>query len=354
MPEHSLYYAALGAALYGQQEEGLAGDLRRDGGAGGVHRPGPAQGEARTPASGASSPPREDIEEFRRLYGTKPFTPLAFSPGQVVDAYIGLDGGSTSTKAVLTDGEGNLLAKAYQLCKGNPLQDAKEVLGELRAQVEGQGARLRILGVGTTGYAKDMLKEALGADIAIPETVAHAQSALRYYPDVDVIADVGGQDIKVIIMKRGRGQGLQAEHPVLGRQRLLPAEHDRPLRLSTSASGPSVALSAERAPTFHYGCAVFLEQDISHFQQLGWQPPEIMAGLAADPAQERLAVRRAGDEPGPLRQDLPAAGRHALQPGGGQGPARLHHAPACRTPRSTSTPTPARAAPSALPWRRSA
>src|SRR3972149_4118809 len=116
----------------------------------------------------------------------------------------GIDGGSTSTKAVLTDGEGRLLAKAYQLSKGNPLQDAREVLGSLRQQVGGPGSRLHIRGAGTTGYAKDIMKEALGADVAIPETVAHAQSALRYYPNVDVIADVGGRDIKVIIMKQGR------------------------------------------------------------------------------------------------------------------------------------------------------
>src|SRR3972149_290162 len=131
----------------------------------------------------------------------------------------GIDGGSTSTKAVLTDGEGRLLAKAYQLSKGNPLQDAREVLGSLRQQVGGPGSRLHIRGAGTTGYAKDIMKEALGADVAIPETVAHAQSALRYYPNVDVIADVGGQDIKVIIIQQG---GWQPHEIMAGLAKVLP------------------------------------------------------------------------------------------------------------------------------------
>ena len=51
----------------------------------------------------------------------------------------------------------------------------------------------------------------------------HAESALHFYPDADVICDVGGQDIKLIVLQERPGQGLQAQHAVLGRQRLLPA-----------------------------------------------------------------------------------------------------------------------------------
>ncbi|MGQ9571773.1 MAG: BadF/BadG/BcrA/BcrD ATPase family protein [Dehalococcoidia bacterium] len=278
VPENSLFYAALGAALYGQQEEGQAATYIGTAYLEEYIEVGRRKAKESTGQKGFFASP-EELEEFRRLYATKPFTPPTFSPSQVVDAYMGVDGGSTSTKAVLTDSEGHLLAKAYQLCKGNPLQDAKEVLRQLRQQVESQGARLRIRGVGTTGYAKDILKEALGADVAIPETVAHAQSALRYYPDVDVIADVGGQDIKVIIMKQGRVKDFK-----LNTQ--CSAGNGYFLQSTATRFGYDItqyaeaALSAQRAPTFHYGCAVFLEQDIAHFQQLGWQPPEIMAGLA--------------------------------------------------------------------------
>jgi activator of 2-hydroxyglutaryl-CoA dehydratase/predicted nucleotide-binding protein (sugar kinase/HSP70/actin superfamily) len=278
VPENSLYYAALGAAFYGHQEDGQGGAYAGTAALEEYIEVGRRKAKEASGQKGFFAG-QEEIAEFCRLYATKPFTPPTFSPGQVVEAYMGVDGGSTSTKAVLTDGEGHLLAKAYQLCKGNPLQDATEVLGHLRQQVEGQGARLRIRGVGTTGYAKDILKEALGADVAIPETVAHAQSALRYYPDVDVIADVGGQDIKVIIMKRGKVKDFK-----LNTQ--CSAGNGYFLQSTAARFGYDIteyadaALGAQRAPTFHYGCAVFLEQDISHFQQLGWQAPEIMAGLA--------------------------------------------------------------------------
>ena len=93
-----------------------------------------------------------------------------------------------------------------------------------------------MLGVGTTGYAKDILKDVLAADVALVETVAHTQSALHFYEDVDVICDVGGQDIKIIILNERAGQGLQAQHAVLGGQRLLPAV-DRPRRFGLHGRG---------------------------------------------------------------------------------------------------------------------
>ena len=59
--------------------------------------------------------------------------------------------------------------------------------------------KLEVLGVATTGYAKDILKDVLHADVALVETVAHTESALKFYEDPHVIVDVGGQDIKIII-----------------------------------------------------------------------------------------------------------------------------------------------------------
>jgi hypothetical protein len=66
------------------------------------------------------------------------------------------------------------------------------------------GRKLEVLGVATTGYAKDILKDVLKADVALVETVAHTESALKFYEDPHVIVDVGGQDIKLIILQNGR------------------------------------------------------------------------------------------------------------------------------------------------------
>ncbi|HLF04277.1 MAG TPA: BadF/BadG/BcrA/BcrD ATPase family protein, partial [Dehalococcoidia bacterium] len=278
VPDNAQYYAAIGSVLYGKSEDPGVGVYRGTGAleeyiSVGRTRMREAMGDVglwRTP---------QELEEFRRLCASKPFQPATFSPGGVVEAFIGVDGGSTSTKGVLLDREGKLLVKAYQLSKGNPLADAQDIIKELNGYVAQQGATLQVLGVGTTGYAKDMLKETLAADVGIVETVAHTKAALHYYDDVDVIVDVGGQDIKVIVLKNGKVKDFK-----LNTQ--CSAGNGYFLQSTAAKFGYSVtefadvAFQAERLPVFGYGCAVFMETDIVNFQQLGWEKKEIMAGLA--------------------------------------------------------------------------
>jgi len=277
-PDDAQYFAAIGAVEFGKREEPWIGtctgceklewylsegrqeERKKQGG----------QGLYKT---------EEELQGFIQKYTPKRFVPPSFSPGQVVEGFIGIDGGSTSTKAVMIDRDKKLLLKAYQLSKGNPIEDTKDMFAKLRQQVEGQGATLNILGVGTTGYAKDILREAIGADAAIVETVAHTQAALHFYDDVDVICDVGGQDIKIIVLKDGRvkdfklntqcsagnGYFLQSTAQSFG----IPVEQFA-----------DIAFSAGSFPSFCSGCAVFLQSDIVDFQRKGWKPEEIMAGLA--------------------------------------------------------------------------
>ncbi len=200
--------------------------------------------------------------------------------GEKVGAFIGLDGGSTSTKAVLLSESGDVLCKAYQLSEGNPIEDTKQLFESLRQQVESQGARLEVLGVGTTGYAKDILRDVLHADVALVETVAHTQSALRFYPDPHCIVDVGGQDIKIIVLHDGRIKDFRLN---------TQCSAGNGYFLQSTAEGLGVpvedyadtAFSAEAMPVFGYGCAVFLQSDIVNFQRQGWRAEEILAGLAA-------------------------------------------------------------------------
>src|SRR6202012_6134843 len=102
-----------------------------------------------------------ELVAFRSAYKKKKFTPSEFFPGQVVSGFVGIDGGSTYTKAALLGMEGEILCKTYQLSNGNPIQDAIEMFEKLREQIESKGATLEVLGVGTTGYAKDIVSEVL-------------------------------------------------------------------------------------------------------------------------------------------------------------------------------------------------
>jgi predicted nucleotide-binding protein (sugar kinase/HSP70/actin superfamily) len=177
------------------------------------------------------------------------------------------------------DKEGNILCKTYQLSNGNPIQDTIEVFEKLRVQIESKGASLEVLGVGTTGYAKDILKDVLNADVALVETVAHTESALKFYDDPHVIVDVGGQDIKLIVLKDGRVKDFKLN---------TQCSAGNGYFLQSTAEGfgmkveefADIAFAAKSMPSFGYGCAVFMQSDIVNFQRQGWRSEEILAGLA--------------------------------------------------------------------------
>ncbi len=279
VPAEALYFAAIGAVEFGKDEDEAVGGYLGTECLENYLRQGRQEEKSKAGSRGLWDTTAE-LQEFRAKHTRPPFTPASFRPAERVGAFIGLDGGSTSTKAVLLSENGDVLCKAYQLSEGNPIEDTKQLLESLRQQVESQGACLEVLGVGTTGYAKDILHDILHADVALVETVAHTQSALRFYDDPHCIVDVGGQDIKIIVLHEGRikdfrlntqcsagnGYFLQSTAESLG----IPVE-----------TYADTAFSAEAMPLFGYGCAVFLQSDIVNFQRQGWRAEEILAGLAA-------------------------------------------------------------------------
>ncbi len=278
VPNNADLYAAYGAALYGLAEGGEAGVFRGTEPLADFITNGRRArlGEQAGPPLSASP---EETQAFRERYTVPTFDPARFEPGQVVRAVIGLDGGSTSSKAVLVGEDGALLAKAYQLSRGNPIQDAKELLAELLAHVESQGASLECLGFGATGYAADVLEECVRSDVNIVETVAHMMSAVHFFGDVDVICDIGGQDIKVLFMKNGDIQGFKLSNSCSAGNGMLLQSMAEQFGLPVTQYAEH-AFKAELAPKFSYGCAVFLDSDRVNFQKEGYQKEELLAGLA--------------------------------------------------------------------------
>ncbi|MBK1735100.1 CoA activase [Halorhodospira abdelmalekii] len=282
VPERAQYFAALGAAELGRQElEDQPGVARY---------PGRKQLDwyiAEGQRSGRSAHQiaplvrsHDDLTTFLERYRPPPWQPAAFRPGERVRAFIGIDAGSTSTKGVLLGADAEVVAKAYQLSQGNPIEDAIAIIAELEGQISAQGARLEIIGVGTTGYAKDIIRDVVQADTALVETVAHAHACQHFYPGTDVIVDVGGQDIKLMFLREGRVRDFR-----LNTQ--CSAGNGYFLQATARAFGYAVeeyadiAFSADAMPDFNHGCAVFLQSDIVDFQRKGWRANEILAGLAA-------------------------------------------------------------------------
>jgi predicted nucleotide-binding protein (sugar kinase/HSP70/actin superfamily)/activator of 2-hydroxyglutaryl-CoA dehydratase len=278
VPGNAQYFAAIGAVEFGRQEDVDVGVYK--GTADLLHymQVGRQQEKAQAGGHGLAKSSCE-LDSFAASYKPKKFTPVRFAADETVRGFVGVDGGSTSTKAVLLSLTGDVLCKAYQLSNGNPIQDTIDMFSKLRGQVVSSGARLEVLGVGTTGYAKDVLKDVLCADVALVETVAHTESAMRFYKDPHVIVDVGGQDIKLIVLKDGRVKDFKLN---------TQCSAGNGYFLQSTAEGfglpiekyADVAFSANSMPMFGYGCAVFMQSDIVNFQRQGWRAEEILAGLA--------------------------------------------------------------------------
>ena len=278
VPGNSQYYAAFGAVMYGLHEPAGVGMYT------GLEGLKEFIAHGRKAKLGENAGPplmrnESEWDEFRRIYSIPPFAPASFTAGEKIRAVIGLDGGSTSSKAVLVDENGHILLKEYQLSKGNPLEDTKEMLKRLRDRVSEQGAELDIIGFGATGYAADVLEKTLKADVNIVETVAHMMSAVNQFGDIDVICDIGGQDIKVLFMKNGDIRNFRLSNQCsAGNGMLLQAMADQfgvPIQ-----EYAETAFRAELSPTFSYGCAVFLDADRVNFQKEGYSKEELLAGLA--------------------------------------------------------------------------
>jgi predicted CoA-substrate-specific enzyme activase len=279
VPQNAQYFAALGAIEFGRSEDDCIGCYRGYDGLIEYIEYGRREEKAKSGGKGLV----EDVgafDAFKEAYRRKKFTPATFQKGSTVGGFIGIDGGSTSTKAVLLNENGDILCKSYQLSNGNPIQDTIDMFENLRKQVEDQHAKLEVLGVATTGYAKDILKDVLKADVALVETVAHTESALKFYEDPHVIVDVGGQDIKIIILHNGRVKDFKLNTQCSAGNGYFLQSTAEGFGLNVNQYA-DLAFSAQSMPVFGYGCAVFMQSDIVNFQRQGWRAEEILAGLAA-------------------------------------------------------------------------
>ncbi len=291
VPDDSQYFAAIGAVFFGKKKEELYASIHDE-----QKEPehlfrGTAKldeyiksGRLKKISRHNSSrkglvSSQAELKSFRKKYALPAFTEPDLKNNSVQECFLGIDGGSTSSKLVLLNRANKPFYKDYILSQGNPIIDVRKMLEKLHAHFQNRNIKLKIKASAVTGYAADILQKAFAIDKAVVETVAHMRAATFFYGQTDIICDVGGQDIKVLFMRHdkvvdfklntqcsaGNGYFLQS----MAEQFNIPisqyAEH---------------AFRAEKAPAFNYGCAVFMEQDKVNFQQLGWSKNEIMAGLA--------------------------------------------------------------------------
>lgn len=296
VPEDALYYAALGCIEVGRRDAQNVGIYRGSGKLKwwineGQHAEKKKQGRGGLCKSDA------DFEAFKEEYsegnGAAPTVSAtatekngeqtaavaaqtAPSSEKLARVVIGCDFGSTTAKAVCISPAKEIVFSCYALSKGNPIEDAKSLFEQVRKAIGGA----EILAVGITGYGKDLLKGILGADCPIVETIAHASAGLHFFPDADCICDVGGVDVKIMLLNNGTVSDFRLNSQCSsGNGAFLQGVAERfGIPLSEMADG---AFRAQAMPQLSMGCGVFLQSDIVNQQRKGWHAEEILAALCA-------------------------------------------------------------------------
>jgi predicted CoA-substrate-specific enzyme activase len=270
VPGEAVYYACLGCIEIAASDPNVGQYLGQEQIAHWIEK-GQWESKAKEGAKGLVKN-AEELSGFVARYSTTGKHENRSSSEAVV---VGCDFGSTTAKAVVLSTGRELLFSCYTQSQGNPIEDAKSLFRQLR------GAGFEKIGaLALTGYGKDLLKEVIGSDLAIVETVAHATAALHYFPDADVICDVGGCDVKIMILRQGTVADFRLNSQCSsGNGAFLQGVAERySVPLEEYADR---AFNAKAIPALAMGCGVFLQSDIVNQQRKGWSADEIMAGLAA-------------------------------------------------------------------------
>jgi len=189
--------------------------------------------------------------------------------------FLGIDVGSVTTKCAVLNEKLELADSLYLPTSGRPIEQIKKMLQQIGSNIS---SSTFIAGVGTTGSARYLAGEIVGADVIKNEITAHAMATLHYFPDAQTILEIGGQDSKIIIVRDGvvvdfgmntvcaAGTGSFLDHQAL--------------RLGVKIEELGEEALKSTNPVLIAGrCTVFAESDMIHKQQMGHNIRDILYGL---------------------------------------------------------------------------
>lgn len=222
-----------------------------------------------------------DEKKFKKIGDLKVF----FDSGDKISVVMGVDGGSTTTKAFILKEDS--LEPVAEICietHGRPLVAIQKVFRQIKDYFKDKLDIKAVAYTGSSGafYYKLFTKPGLGEkcpDLVIDEITCHALGVRRFNDKVDTIFELGGQDAKFTLFGKqgikkakmnlscmaGTGQTMQNMIKMIG---LDFDEFEK------------YALAAKRTPVVDDTCGVFTEAGISKLVSLGLPKEEVAAAIA--------------------------------------------------------------------------
>ncbi len=190
--------------------------------------------------------------------------------------FLGIDAGSTTTKAALIDDEKNLLYSYYTGNEGKPLEATMNMFKELYSLLP---PKAYIANVTATGYGEGLIKAAFKADLGEIETMAHYKAAEEFLPGVDFILDIGGQDMKCMRIKDGAIYNIMLNEACSSGCGSFIETYAKSVNMDVQ-SFASEALFAKSPVDLGTRCTVFMNSKVKQAQKEGATIGDISAGLS--------------------------------------------------------------------------
>ncbi|MCM1408542.1 MAG: 2-hydroxyacyl-CoA dehydratase [Treponema brennaborense] len=236
----------------------------------------------------------EELELFRARHAkeTAAAADLQQASGPV---FLGLDAGSTTTKAVLIDAKGNILWRFYDANAGNPVELAVRVLKDLYKELPPSVYIARTV---STGYGEALFQAALNVDAGEVETITHYRAADFFVPGVEFLLDIGGQDMKCLRMKDGAITNIQLNEACSSGCGSFLDNFARSLGMDVQTFSRK-ALLAQHPVDLGSRCTVFMNSRVKQAQKEGATVDDISAGLSYSVIKNALfkviKLRKASD-----------------------------------------------------------
>jgi predicted CoA-substrate-specific enzyme activase len=190
---------------------------------------------------------------------------------------LGIDIGSTSTKAVLLGRNKEVLAGFYTRTSGQPLLAVQVIFETIENFAENQHVRFEFIGAGTTGSGRKFTGKIIGADLILDEISAHARAAYELNQETDTIIEIGGQDSKFTTMRDGLVTFSVMNNVCAAGTGSFIEEQAK--RLGVDLNEISRRAGKVCSPMASDRCTVFMERDLNHYLMAGYSSDEIMAAV---------------------------------------------------------------------------
>jgi predicted CoA-substrate-specific enzyme activase len=203
------------------------------------------------------------------------------------EVYCGIDIGSTSTKAVLIDGNNDVLISLYTQTTGQPVRAVQALFESLDDISSTHGCDFVFKGVGTTGSGRKFIGRIINADMMVDEITAHARAAYELNPETDTIIEIGGQDAKFTTMKNGMvTSSVMNNVCAAGTGSFI---EEQAVKLGVPLSEYADRAMNTPSPISSDRCTVFMERDINNYLTEGYTTNEVLASVLHSICENYLA-----------------------------------------------------------------